>query len=148
MAGAQEPRSSWTFLTQHARVLLMVARDADVRLRDVAVAGGMTERAVRAIVSDLENAGCPHPPRPPQPLPRILCPYDVTALPISVVADAYSTGQLAQVRHHAEAWARSTALTPARQGDLLLAISEATANSLAHGDGSGTLRLWTGRTQR
>ena len=57
MAEVQEPRSSWTFLTQHARVLLMIARDADVRLRDLAVACGVTERAVQAVVTDLENAG-------------------------------------------------------------------------------------------
>lgn len=59
---------------------------------------------------------------------------------------AYSHGELAQVREHAEGWARGTALTPARRGDLILAISEAAANSLSHGGGKGTLRLWsTGR---
>ncbi|KJY33055.1 hypothetical protein [Streptomyces sp. NRRL S-495] len=57
MSEVQEPRSSWTFLTQHARVLLMIARDADVRLRDMAAACRMTERAVRAVVADLENSG-------------------------------------------------------------------------------------------
>ncbi|MCX4775647.1 sensor histidine kinase [Streptomyces sp. NBC_01264] len=55
----------------------------------------------------------------------------------------YSHGGLAEVREHAEAWARGTALTPARRGDLVLAISEASANSLSHGGGKGTLRLWT-----
>lgn len=54
MSELQEPRSNWTFLTQHARVLLMIARDADVRLRDMAAAYRMTERAV---VADLENSG-------------------------------------------------------------------------------------------
>ncbi|GGS56330.1 hypothetical protein GCM10010156_13630 [Planobispora rosea] len=47
----------WTFLTNHARVLLMVARDPQVRLRDVAAGIGITERAAQAIVSDLEEAG-------------------------------------------------------------------------------------------
>ncbi|WP_327418003.1 anti-sigma factor RsbA family regulatory protein [Streptomyces sp. NBC_01233] len=55
---------------------------------------------------------------------------------------AYSHGGLAGVREHAENWARATALTPARRGDLVLAISEAAANSLSHGGGKGTLRLW------
>ncbi|MFD9307111.1 anti-sigma factor RsbA family regulatory protein [Streptomyces sp. NPDC060048] len=55
----------------------------------------------------------------------------------------YSHGGLADVREFAEGWARGTALTPARRGDLVLAISEAAANSLSHGGGSGTLRLWT-----
>ncbi len=47
----------WTFLTNHARVLLHVARDPDVRLRDVAASVGITERAVQLIVGDLEAAG-------------------------------------------------------------------------------------------
>ncbi|MET9701005.1 sensor histidine kinase [Streptomyces sp. NPDC006529] len=55
----------------------------------------------------------------------------------------YSAGDLARVREHTQAWARGTALGPARRGDLVLAVSEAAANSLAHGGGSGTLRLWT-----
>ncbi|UUY46009.1 sensor histidine kinase [Streptomyces yangpuensis] len=56
---------------------------------------------------------------------------------------AYSHGGLAEVREYAEEWARGTALSPARRGDLIMAISEAAANSLAHGGGKGTLRLWT-----
>ncbi|MFB7938559.1 helix-turn-helix transcriptional regulator [Streptomyces sp. NPDC004779] len=47
----------WTFLTNHARVLLTVARDPEVRLRDVASRCGVTERTVQAIVADLEEAG-------------------------------------------------------------------------------------------
>ncbi|MCF6521657.1 helix-turn-helix domain-containing protein [Streptomyces sp. JJ36] len=47
----------WTFLTNHARVLLHVARDPDVRLRDVAARIGITERAVQLIVADLEATG-------------------------------------------------------------------------------------------
>lgn len=47
----------WTFLTNHAHVLLCIARDPDVRLRDVAVAVGITERAVQIIVVDLEEGG-------------------------------------------------------------------------------------------
>ena len=48
---------SWTFLTNHAHVLLCIAADPEVRLRDVAVRVGITERAVQRIVSDLEEAG-------------------------------------------------------------------------------------------
>ncbi|WP_107488766.1 sensor histidine kinase [Streptomyces subrutilus] len=54
----------------------------------------------------------------------------------------YTHGGLGEVRDHAEAWARGTALSAARQGDLILALSEAAANSLAHGGGRGALRLW------
>ncbi|MFE2147014.1 anti-sigma factor RsbA family regulatory protein [Streptomyces sp. NPDC059456] len=56
---------------------------------------------------------------------------------------AYGVGQLGEVRAYTEAWARGTALGAARRGDLILAVSEAAANSLAHGGGSGSLRLWS-----
>ncbi|MGW9375107.1 anti-sigma factor RsbA family regulatory protein [Streptomyces xanthophaeus] len=55
----------------------------------------------------------------------------------------YSYGALAQVREYAENWARATGLSRARRADLVLAVSEAAANSLAHGGGKGALRLWT-----
>lgn len=47
---------SWTFLSNHAHVLLLIARDPDVKLRDVALRVGITERAVQRIVADLEAA--------------------------------------------------------------------------------------------
>ncbi|WP_461026728.1 helix-turn-helix transcriptional regulator [Streptomyces sparsus] len=47
----------WTFLTNHARVLITLARDPEARLRDVAEHIGITERAVQLIVADLEAAG-------------------------------------------------------------------------------------------
>ena len=47
----------WTLLTNHGRVLLIIAADPDVRLRDVAASVGITERSVQMIVSDLEGAG-------------------------------------------------------------------------------------------
>jgi len=47
----------WTFLSNHGHVLVCLARDPDARLRDVALAVGITERAVQKIVSDLEEAG-------------------------------------------------------------------------------------------
>jgi len=46
----------WTFLTNHAHVLLCLASDPETRLRDVAARVGITERAVQRIVSDLEEA--------------------------------------------------------------------------------------------
>ena len=48
---------SWTFLTNHARVLLCLAEDPDLRLRQVAEQIGITERGVQRIVTDLEDAG-------------------------------------------------------------------------------------------
>ncbi|WP_328864054.1 helix-turn-helix transcriptional regulator [Streptomyces virginiae] len=51
------PGGSWTFLTSHARVLLALARDPEVRLREVAETCVLTERTVQAIVADLEQEG-------------------------------------------------------------------------------------------
>jgi len=47
----------WTFLSNHAHVLVCLARNPDVRLREVATGVGITERAVQGIVGDLERAG-------------------------------------------------------------------------------------------
>lgn len=49
--------SQWTFLTNHAHVLICIARDPSVRLRDVADAVGITERAAQRIVQELEAEG-------------------------------------------------------------------------------------------
>jgi DNA-binding MarR family transcriptional regulator len=49
--------TGWTFLTNHAHVLFCIARDPDVRLRDVAAKVAITERAVQRIVTDLETQG-------------------------------------------------------------------------------------------
>jgi predicted transcriptional regulator len=46
------------FLTNHALVLLCVAEDPDSRIRDIADAVGITERAAHRIVSDLIDEGC------------------------------------------------------------------------------------------
>lgn len=48
---------TWNFLTKHARALLCIARDPDIRLRDIAANLGITERRAYAIVSDLTKAG-------------------------------------------------------------------------------------------
>lgn len=47
----------WRFVTNHTQVLLCIARDGDVRLRDVADKVGITERAAQRIVADLVEAG-------------------------------------------------------------------------------------------
>jgi DNA-binding MarR family transcriptional regulator len=49
--------AGWTFLTNHTHVLLCLFRNPDERLRDVAVAVGITERMVQRIVSELAEAG-------------------------------------------------------------------------------------------
>ena len=57
LAAVASELPDWTFLTNHAHVLICLARDPDVVLRDVAVFVGITERAVQRIVAELEDAG-------------------------------------------------------------------------------------------
>ncbi len=47
----------WTFLTNHAHVLLCVANDPGVRISEIADTVGITERAAQRIVADLIEAG-------------------------------------------------------------------------------------------
>ena len=49
--------SEWGFLTNHARVLLAIARDPETRLRDIASAIDISERRAFGIVNDLSEAG-------------------------------------------------------------------------------------------
>ena len=46
---------SWTFLTNHARVLLIISRNPEIRVRDIATLAGITERSAQRIVADLET---------------------------------------------------------------------------------------------
>jgi DMSO/TMAO reductase YedYZ molybdopterin-dependent catalytic subunit len=48
---------SWSFLTNHAQVLLCIAQDPGVRLREIGEAVGITERATHRIVVELADAG-------------------------------------------------------------------------------------------
>ncbi len=48
---------NWTFLTNHAHVLLCLVGDPAMRMRDIAELVGITERAVQQIIADLDNAG-------------------------------------------------------------------------------------------
>ena len=50
-------RRRWTFLTNHGHVLLCIAQQSDVRVRDIAQIVGITERATQQIVSDLIRDG-------------------------------------------------------------------------------------------
>jgi len=48
---------NWSFLTNHARVLLCIAEDPQMRLRDIAARLGITERSAYGIVTELAEAG-------------------------------------------------------------------------------------------
>ena len=49
--------AGWTFLTNHAQVLVCIARDPGIRLRDIGERVGITERAAHRIVVELADAG-------------------------------------------------------------------------------------------
>ncbi len=51
-----ETPPSWTFLSNHGHVLVCIVRDPNVRVREIAQAVGLTERAVQRILSELEEA--------------------------------------------------------------------------------------------
>lgn len=57
MTSNAESGNGWTFLTNHSHVLLCIADDPDIRLRDLASKVGITERAVQRIVAELERDG-------------------------------------------------------------------------------------------
>ena len=49
--------SQWSFLTNHARSLVLIAHDPGIRLRDIAARLEITERSAHAIVTDLADGG-------------------------------------------------------------------------------------------
>jgi hypothetical protein len=49
--------ANWSFLTNHARVLMCIAHDPGARLRDIATSLGITERSAHGIVTELAEAG-------------------------------------------------------------------------------------------
>jgi hypothetical protein len=49
--------ATWSFLTNHARVLVCIAHDPGVRLRDIATTLDITERSAYSIVTDLTDSG-------------------------------------------------------------------------------------------
>ncbi len=54
---SDQPLPTWTFLTNHAQVLICIAHDPGVRLRDIGERVGITERAAHRIVAELDTAG-------------------------------------------------------------------------------------------
>ena len=57
MSSSEFDDHGWRFVTNHAHVLACIAEDPSGRLRDIAAAVGITERAVGQIVGELEQAG-------------------------------------------------------------------------------------------
>ncbi len=57
LRSAGSVRPAWTFLTNHAHVLLCLAQNPGIRVRDIALSVGVTERCVQRILSELQGAG-------------------------------------------------------------------------------------------
>jgi DNA-binding MarR family transcriptional regulator len=57
MSSTPSKARSWTFVTNHAAVLLCLASDPEIRMRDIADRVGITERAAQRIVADLVAEG-------------------------------------------------------------------------------------------
>lgn len=57
MSNSRNGARTWTFLTNHAHVLICTAQDPGVRIQDIADRVGITLRAAQGIVSDLVDAG-------------------------------------------------------------------------------------------
>jgi DNA-binding MarR family transcriptional regulator len=57
IVSSRDQTHTWTFLSNHAQALLCIARDREVRIRDIAQVVGITERAAQRIVADLIEAG-------------------------------------------------------------------------------------------
>ena len=57
MGASEERQSTWVFLSNHAHVLLCIARDPETRTRDIAERIGITERAAQRIVAELIAEG-------------------------------------------------------------------------------------------
>lgn len=125
-AGSERGRDGdWTFLTNHAHVLLALNRDPQCRLRDVAALVGITERSVQAIVADLEAEGYLTRIRVQRPPPRVgnfwlnrsrpPCATRATKLPTR--ADQRETSYAPDVRLSATSHSRSSRARSYETGD-------------------------------
>lgn len=52
-----EIKKTWTFLTNHTHVLVVLSRNSEARIRDIADEVGITQRAVQRIIGELSRDG-------------------------------------------------------------------------------------------
>jgi predicted transcriptional regulator len=57
MSVTRDEAPTWSFLTNYARVLISIAHDPGIRLREIGETVGITERAAHRIVGELADAG-------------------------------------------------------------------------------------------
>lgn len=53
MSEIRDEKTAWTFLSNHAHVLIFIAKYPEARIRDVADAVGITERFAQRLLNDL-----------------------------------------------------------------------------------------------
>ncbi len=96
----EQPTGGWTFLTNHAHVLLCIARDPDARVRDIAEVVGITERAAQRILADVISEGYATPTKVGRrnryevhPEGRLRHPF-FRSLSVGPLLDVLNTGEL------------------------------------------------------
>jgi hypothetical protein len=103
---------TWTFLTNHARVLICIARTPQARIRDIADMIGITERATQIIIGDLEESGYLSRSRIGRRNAYTINPDRPFRHPVE--ADHDVQGLITMFTGHDEAhWSRSAVPTPA-----------------------------------
>jgi Winged helix DNA-binding domain len=118
--------TSWSFLTNHARVLLCIARDPGMRLRAIAARVGITERSAFGVVSDLATAGYVlkekdgrrnrYQIRAPLPLPGPTSQEPAIGEVLAFLADASAGRQLTRGNQRETSTAADT--TPTQPGGI------------------------------
>jgi hypothetical protein len=117
--------ASWIFLTNHARVLLCVAHDPGVRLRDMAASLDITERSAFGIIMDLAEAGYVVKEKDGRrnryhvqahlPLPELASRDHAVGEILALLADAGATGDLSRAIRRA--WVRIGLRSADRPGE-------------------------------
>ena len=54
---ATSDQGSWTFLSNHGRILIQIAQNPDLKVTEIAATIGITERSTLSILGDLEETG-------------------------------------------------------------------------------------------
>jgi anti-sigma regulatory factor (Ser/Thr protein kinase) len=131
------PQPAWTLLCSYDTATLGTEAVAEARRTHPFLRNG-TESAASAEFAREAYGGPGAAPSPWQfrgPLPEP--PADAGAVELTI-----GEASLSVLRHRVLAHAAGAGASPARAGDLALAVSELATNSLRHGGGRGRLRLW------
>jgi anti-sigma regulatory factor (Ser/Thr protein kinase) len=131
------PQPAWTLLCPYDTATLSTEAVAEARRTHPFLRNG-TESAASA---DFAGAGYGGPGAPPSPW-QFRDPLPEPPADAGTVELTISEASLNVLRRRVLAHAAGAGASPARAGDLALAVSELATNSLRHGGGQGRLRLW------